>query len=96
MTREQYLLVKLAEEASEIAKDAIKAAQFGMHSNYLDSPTNVENIRMELNDLLTVVNMLNTDHGLNFMPDGEYQTHKIEKIKHYMKVSESLGKLSKE
>ena len=62
MSYEQFLLLKLAEEASEIAQIALKTAQFGMLETIPGgSENNAERIHSELNDLHGIVSLLN-DH----------------------------------
>lgn len=61
----EHLLVCLAEEGSEVTKDATKSLRFGLQDrNVLDpaGPTNVERLVAELNDLLAVADML-AGHG---------------------------------
>lgn len=52
MTEIQYLLGKIAEEASEVAQMAIKCANFGLHeTRTVDDPTNFSRLAEELDDL---------------------------------------------
>lgn len=52
MTEIQYLLGKIAEEASEVAQMAIKCANFGLHeTRTIDDPTNFSRLAEELDDL---------------------------------------------
>jgi hypothetical protein len=57
MTLTQYLLGKLAEEASEVAKEALKGQQFGTDSDY-QGKTNSELICSELIDVATIIYLL--------------------------------------
>lgn len=57
MNLTQYLLVKVAEEAGEVAKEALKSAQFGLGSEY-QGDTAAAHLRSELLDLVSVVKML--------------------------------------
>lgn len=92
MNEMQYILVKLAEEASEVAKIALKTAQFGLDSACTtESETNRQLLHKELNDLFAAVSALNAHHGLEFHPSEEAIFKKTEKMKHYMGVSASLG-----
>lgn len=67
MTNEQYLLGKLAEEASELAQIAIKAQHFGLGETQCgqgdDFPTNAKRIEAEFNDVLGVIDLLNEECG---------------------------------
>ena len=92
MSREQYLLIKLAEEASEIAQIALKTSQFGMEEKYHKLDTNnKERIHAELNDLLGVVDLLNGESGFGFTQDSVASCTKAEKINKYYKLSQELG-----
>ncbi|MCH7333454.1 hypothetical protein [Acinetobacter modestus] len=94
MTHEQFLLNKLAEEASEIAQIALKTAQFGMTEKHPDLPlNNLERIQVELNDLLAVVDELNTWCKFGFQPDYAAKINKIEKLNKYLGYSIQLGKV---
>jgi len=66
LIREQFFLLKLAEECSEVAKRAIKQIQFGkdeaqnaivkLNPDDTDArPTNAQRLREEINDLLVLV-----------------------------------------
>lgn len=99
MNRTEYLLTCLAEECSEVAKNAAKAQRFGVNEVMPEQPlTNGERIMEEYCDLLGVLVMLVEDGTLN-MPDY-LQVHaaiaaKKEKVEKYMRYSESIGTLSK-
>lgn len=95
MTREQYLLGKLAEEASEIAQMALKTQQFGLDEVYIEE-SNRMRLHSELNDLLTIIHLLNEECQLNFHPDVSYADHKIKKIMKYYNYSMSLGRVENE
>lgn len=88
----QYLMVKLAEEASEIAQEAMKVSQFGLESNKQgEQATNRDRLNNELNDLMTIVYLLNRDHNLGFKEDPSKQKAKILKMAKYKLVSKDLG-----
>lgn len=90
MNRTQFLLMKLAEEASEVAQIALKTAQFGLEETYTDK-TNVERIYAELNDIIAIVGMLNEQEGFDYDTDDEAIDAKIKKVEHYLKYSQTLG-----
>lgn len=95
MNLEQYLLIKLAEEASEIAQIALKCSQFGLDEVYPEAGVpNHERLSGELNDLLGVLHMLNTEGGLGFEPCNGAVAKKVEKIKKYLSYSKELGKVA--
>ena len=88
MTRQQYLLVKLAEEGIEVAQRATKATTFGIDQVQKDQPlTNRERLIGEFTDLLAIMRML----GLPTEPNEEAIAKKIEKVESYMALSIELG-----
>ena len=63
MTYLQFLLAKLSEECHELGLEAGKSIQFGVDSfnpELVDSTTNLQNIKKEFNDLLAIVELLNS------------------------------------
>ncbi|WP_186083635.1 hypothetical protein [Burkholderia gladioli] len=95
MTLEQYLLVKIGEEASEIAQMAAKCSHFGLTET---EPGRTENngqrMNRELNDLLAMVRTLQNIAGrdrYSFAPDESQIMAKIAKVDHYLTYSRSLG-----
>lgn len=96
MTRLQYLLIKLAEEASEVAQIALKTAQFGLdETSPYHTDNNAARCHAELNDLLGIVNMLNTEFGFNYVESAEAQMLKRDKVNHYFKYCQQLGSVDK-
>jgi len=92
MTHEQFLLMKLAEEATEIAQIALKTAQFGMTEKHPDLPlNNKERIHLELNDLLAVVDELNCWSQFGFKENYAAKIQKIEKMNEFLGYSIELG-----
>lgn len=89
MTREQFLLCKLAEEAAELAKEAMKTQQFGMLSSHPKyTGTNANRISEELNDLLAVIDMMNEEcEDFFWTPDEEAIERKVEKIEKYYELT---------
>lgn len=97
MTLKQYLLIKIAEEAAEVAQIALKTAHFGLSETQPGrAETNAERMYGELNDLLAMV------HWLGEVSDGEFwfdigsPDHvailtKLAKVEHYLAYSRSLG-----
>lgn len=84
MTRKEHLLVKLMEESSEIVKAVSKVLLFGLEDGYpeLDT-TNEEDINNEFNDLLAVVQMLNSE-GLNIYSDNTKISAKKVKVEQWI------------
>lgn len=96
LSRYQYLLTKLAEEASEVAQIALKTQQFGADEVYPEqSKTNTQRIHSELIDLLAIVEMLNEEFNFNFATDSEETWYcklaKKEKINKYYRYSQDCG-----
>lgn len=94
MNRQQYLLCKLAEEASEVAQIALKTQQFGFNERHPQlREDNAARIRAELTDLLAIVDMLNTEFDFSFEPYQEAILEKIYKVNKYYQYSVQLGEV---
>ncbi|MEM8499880.1 MAG: hypothetical protein AAF542_17790 [Pseudomonadota bacterium] len=94
MTLEQHLLGKLAEEASEVAKIALKAQQFGLHEvREGQSLSNAERIYEELNDLEASVRMLCDNTAFWFEPDEPSIRDKNDRVYKYLRLSVELGQV---
>ncbi len=93
MTYTQYLLCKLAEEASELAQAAMKAQQFGLQDTH-QGETNEQRIRSELIDIKAVESLLLEIHALK-QPRGQDHAkaviRKIQKIAHWRAYSVKTG-----
>jgi NTP pyrophosphatase (non-canonical NTP hydrolase) len=95
MNRKQYLLTKLAEEATEVAQIALKTQQFGMDEQCPGLQfTNKQRIHQELNDLITIVMMLNDEYGFDFMNDEDHIKNKKVKVNKYYQYSIQCGEVS--
>ena len=107
LNREQFFLLKLAEECSEVAKRAIKQMQFGkdeaqnasvkLNPNDTEPrPTNAQRLREEINDLLVLVRMLEI---LEEIPEviveekSSIYVAKYVKLAKYLKYSQLLDKV---
>ena len=94
LTRDQYLLCKLAEEASEVAQRSLKAAYFGLEEEQcLGIGTNRVRLIRELNDMLSSVDMLNNEYNFNFEPDTLHVEVNQEKINKYYMYAADLGRM---
>ena len=92
MTRLQYLLGKLAEEASEISQIALKTQQFGLDEIYhVQELTNAQRTHLELDDLMAVVHMLNTEFNFGYEVDRINISKKIAKVNKYAEYSKERG-----
>lgn len=100
MKFEQLLLLKLAEEASEVAQRASKAIQFGLGEvqpgQELD---NADRLTGEVIDFLAVLDML-VDRGMIVLPgEGEFRVRvreKNAKILKYARMSHQRGELAED
>jgi hypothetical protein len=94
MTLAQYHLIKIAEEASEVAQIALKCAHFGLSEIQPGQDlTNAERCYGELNDLLAMVHQLGSVSGgeFYFSQDGFAMAAKLDKVAHYLAYSQTLG-----
>lgn len=92
MNRLQYLLTKLAEEASEISQIALKAQQFGLDSvSPKTGESNRGAIKKEVNDLLGVLWPLHSEFELNTLADRGLIMDKVTKLNKYFEICKDLG-----
>lgn len=92
MNVEQYLLMKLAEEATEIAHIAMKAMQFGLQEIYPEiGTTNGDRLNGELVDLHGVLEMLQEGAFIVYDPCPHAIEDKKRKVRKYLKYSRELG-----
>ena len=95
MNRLQYLLIKLAEEASEVSQIALKTSQFGMEETcpgLLEN--NKQRIHSELNDLWGIVTMLNNEFNFEFKLDPVKVDLKQLKVNKYYEYSKEQGMIN--
>jgi NTP pyrophosphatase (non-canonical NTP hydrolase) len=89
----QFLLVKLAEECTELAKEALKAAEYGVNAyNKKAHDTNFNLMQDEYNDVLGCIIALN-NAGIDLEPDDNKIQARIVKIKKNMDASRDAGML---
>ena len=93
MNLEQFYLLKLAEECSEVAQRALKQMQFGKNEIQKDQAlTNSMRLRAELNDLLSVIKILEEMSEIPHAHDlDEYIKMKRAKLEKYLEYSRDLG-----
>lgn len=100
MTKEQYFLTKLAEEASEVAQMAMKCAQFGRDERYqADGPSNYERLIHEINDFRVIVGLLRGRESVTLIDLESYPYNlkaKEAEILKYLKYSQDLGQTQTE
>lgn len=97
MKRDQYYLMKLAEECSEVAQRALKQVQFGKEEVQKGQDlTNGERLRLEIMDLLTVIDVLESENHIPFMDFDlmkDHMTAKKYKLEKYMDYSRCLERV---
>lgn len=101
MNKVQYLLIKIAEEASEISKEALKCARFGMDDRYPDGSamTTAERMHAEVNDLMAALTMLALEIGhkppstVELIEESKDISERMKKIEKYMEYSRQRGAL---
>lgn len=92
MKRHEHLLIILAEECAEVAQRATKALRFGLDEVQPGQErTNAQRIMGEMNDLFTVVEMLQRDGKLPATPGPAERVAKVEKIEWFLNYSRQLG-----
>jgi hypothetical protein len=95
MGPDQFLLCKIAEEASEVAQRALKAQQFGLGEVQSGHPlNNMDRLIEELKDLRTVADELTERAGGSWRPTAEERRSRLQKIEKYWLLAESLGQVS--
>jgi hypothetical protein len=94
MTREEHLLIILAEECNEVAQRAAKALRFGLKDPDGSEPgqpyTNKDRLILEINDLLAVIEMV---FGEQDIVSQMLKNDKKDKVKKYLELSKKLGTL---
>lgn len=92
LTREQFLLTKLAEECNEVAQMALKTQQFGKDEVKPDQLlTNGQRLRAEIIDLLTMACMLIEEFDYDFDFNESDINAKVARIAKYYKISQERG-----
>ena len=89
-TRLQYLLGKLAEEACEVAQMANKTKDFGFDEVY-ETDSNKQRLHSEINDMQTIIEMLNYEFQFEFIMNQSSMLKKVDKVNKYYEYSKSLG-----
>jgi hypothetical protein len=93
MNKNQYYLMKLAEEAAELAQVALKCAAFGMdevHPNTLEK--NYEALIKEWNDVNACAILVETmDNRFEWDCNSDLLDMKFHKIEKYRKISVGNG-----
>lgn len=99
MNIQQFYLLKIAEEASEIAQAALKAMQFGLlEVNPASGESNGLRLHKELTDLAAMVYELHANTAdiefTHVIIPEEFEAKRA-KVDHYLEYSHSLGLVEK-
>ena len=94
MNKLQFLLGKLAEEAAEVSQIALKTQQLDLDGEHLVlNETEAQPIHNELNDLMAIVEMLNDECELDYIPEeGTIRSTKA-RVRRYAESSRLLRSL---
>lgn len=93
MNLTQYLLGKLAEEATEVAQMALKCQKFGL-SDEFEGKVNSERLRGELDDLNAILELLSRHKRFNYIPPPcQNSAHK--KVLKWAQYSADIGLLNR-
>lgn len=94
-TREQYLLIKLAEEATEVAKLALKTSQFGFDSFHPGDPdrTNAAMLQAEISDLMAIAALIGEECHIDLTPNRDMMRRKVKAVAYYYEVSKHLSRV---
>ncbi|TET23414.1 MAG: hypothetical protein E3J78_02280 [Candidatus Cloacimonadota bacterium] len=93
MTKQEHLLVCLSEECNEVIHAVSKTLRFGPDEIWPKmEQTNIERVRIELNDLMAVVTMLEGE-GFNLTRTAGEMVAKQKKVEKYIEYAKTLGTL---
>jgi len=94
MTREEHLLVILAEECAEVSKEISKILRFGLNDHAPgDMYTNAEKLSNEIGDLIAAAETLYAEDIIQAPKRLNIENKKI-KVESYLNYSKSVGKLA--
>ena len=91
MNKQQYFLMLLMEEASEVAQAASKCVRFTPEHAYYDK-SNIERLDVELTDFFTVLELVEASTGYKFCRLAS--TDKLARITEYVNISQHMGVLN--
>lgn len=89
-----YLLTCVAEECSEICKEAAKGIRFGLHDQWKEKPTAHDALIAEYYDLVAIMEMLFENKILCKLSEEEIVNmieHKKHSVRHFMEYSAKRG-----
>jgi NTP pyrophosphatase (non-canonical NTP hydrolase) len=92
MNNTQYALIKIAEEASEVAQAATKALRFGLDSACpVTKITNADKLIDEMGDLCIAVASLEEATGIQVKISEEDWDKKVARLNKFKSISKDLG-----
>lgn len=92
MTRNQWLMCKLAEEAAEVSQRAMKAQQFGLGEVQPgQNLNNAERLCLEMHDIISTWALFceEFDTGMSVYPGVGYDQRRREKMAKFLELSQS-------
>lgn len=97
MNEQQYLLTCIAEEATEVTKDATKAIRFGLYdfNEHNGNVPNAQRLIQELNELIALVELAGSKGylDLSMLNDQVVKNNKIMKYEKYAQYARDCGTL---
>lgn len=94
LNKQNYLLIVLLEEASEVQKAITKAIRFGlMDVKPATQQTNKAMIADELSDMQGVIELLKEECGIEITTSRSTVNDKKRRVRRYMDYSRKVGKL---
>jgi len=100
MTKQQHLLIKMMEECGEVTQAASKVLLFGAGDAYKDGVPNTDSLLVEMNDLFTLMAMVQAELKLDTNDLGFTSVtrtkQKMEKVEKFMGYARERGILEKE
>lgn len=97
MTVQEYLLITLMEECSEVIKECSKALRFGLNSTHMNVDHDVTTrqcIANEMIDVVSVAELLVEKGCIPTFWNLEKKKAKLNKLKKYMDIATEKGKLT--
>ena len=94
MNRGEHLLTILTEECGEVIQAATKAMRFGMHEGRDLSTSNYHRLKVEINDIYAMVEMIEHEFDIGLERDRDMITTKQLKVETYLNYSAECGTLN--
>ncbi len=94
MTRQEHLLICLAEECAEVIYDVSKILRFGINDNHPKvGVPNGERLQTEINDVFTIINMLQAE-GFELDINSSAMVEKQKKVERYIAYAKERGTIT--